>query len=274
MLPGAPDMPHKRAQDILFGTYWSLHGWRHSPSTSPEDFEYAKRSGVMFDPLRATHDEIIARAISTARTTEKRQVADAFLASLTTRRLDLRSALGSFAVLQFFPDHGASSGEQQCTICGLYNRSDKVHDLNVLNFERLKWGGVRHSQPLYAALDLELFASTDVPVPSDRDRQTFCAIVDAIRRVSGDTTSAALQKHLAMLFKSNKAEREILIGILGLCGILETAAHSGYADGFVQYNQRELPARRFIDMAYPACWWAGANGVNDRALNDFFGHAI
>ena len=32
----------------------------------------------------------------------------------------------------------------------------------MLNFERFKWGGVRHSDPLYAALDLERFAEIDV----------------------------------------------------------------------------------------------------------------
>ena len=31
---------------------------------------------------------------------------------------------------------------------------DEHIDWNVLNFERLKWGGVRHGEPSYMAFDL------------------------------------------------------------------------------------------------------------------------
>ena len=71
------------------------------------------------------------------------------------------------------------------------------------------------------------------------------------------------------MIKGNKAERDILLGILGVCGILGTASHPGYAHVFVAYRDRHLPARRFIDQAYPACWWTAADGVNDTALQAF-----
>jgi len=71
------------------------------------------------------------------------------------------------------------------------------------------------------------------------------------------------------MIKGNKAERDIVLGILGVCGILGTASHPGYAQAFIAYRDRQLPLRRFIDQAYPACWWTPADGVNDTALQAF-----
>src|SRR5262245_14415432 len=91
---------NRTALKVLFDTYWTSAGWReeNSRSTPPGDLEYAKRAGVMFDPLRVSHDEIMKRAIKAERGVERQAVADAFIVSLSSKRLDLRSALGSFAV--------------------------------------------------------------------------------------------------------------------------------------------------------------------------------
>lgn len=90
-------MTDKRALKILFDKYWSpVKGWQRN-TVPEEDFEYAKTMGVMFDDISLNHDEIIQRAIAQCNSITKTQVVDAFLSSLSTRRLELRSALGSFA---------------------------------------------------------------------------------------------------------------------------------------------------------------------------------
>jgi len=40
-------MPDPKALRILFSQYWSGSGWTRGP-ISDEDFEYARRAGVMF----------------------------------------------------------------------------------------------------------------------------------------------------------------------------------------------------------------------------------
>jgi len=264
----------RRALKILFDTYWTSSGWRNdkAPSTPREDFEYAKRAGVMFDEVRLSHDDLVNRVILAVREVDRRAVANAFVISLASRRLEARSALGSFAVFQHFPQHDAPPGRSACPVCGVYNRPSEPKDLSVLNFERFKWGGVRHDQPLYAAIDLELFAGLKMPVPSPDDVRLFRAMLDAIEAVPADTTSASLEKHLAKAIKSNKPERDVLIGILGRCGILCTADHPGYLLEFVPESARELPPHRFVDMAYPACWWSRADGVSKDAIAYWFGH--
>src|SRR4051794_33003022 len=89
----------RRAAKILFDTYWTPTGWRDGRSTPADDFEYAKRAGVMFDGERLSHDKIVERALLAVRNADRESVADAFVGSLSSRRMELRSALGSFPVL-------------------------------------------------------------------------------------------------------------------------------------------------------------------------------
>ena len=140
------------------------------PETPANDFSYAKAAGLMFDPVHLTHDQAIDWALRSKKLVSKESVVAGFLASLSSRRLELRSVLGSFAVLRNFPLHRwrrIDGAEHFCPVCGAYDGSAGDEDLSVLNFERFKWGGVRHSDPRYAAFDLERFAEIDVPSPTD-----------------------------------------------------------------------------------------------------------
>lgn len=261
----------KRALKILFEAYWSAQGWhRDGPRVSPDDFAYAKAHGVMFDAVAPDHGDTVARLLALIGRLSQRQVADGFLASLSTRRLDWRSALGSYAVFRWLPEHGADPGPG-CDVCGC---SPRETDFSILNFERHKWGGVRHMNPVYAALDLQLFLDEPPPAPTPVDIGIFRDLVAAIDAVPVGVTSAALHQHFPRSLKANKAERDQVVGILGLCGVLVTRAHPGFAERFVPPCERELPDRHFVDMAYPACWWTGADGVQTARLRELFGHVL
>jgi len=269
-----PDID-KRAKKILFDRYWSAAGWRNerewAKATSAEDFEYAKRAGLMFDVVQVSHDDIVKDAVKIVRKIDRRAVADAFVVSLTSRRLDLRSALGSYAVLQHLSRHTAGKSRGECAVCGVYFGPAETEDLNVLNFERLKWGGVRHDQLLYAGFDLKLFAKLPRVVPESADVKIFQDVVQAIEAVPPKTRSGSLQKHLAACFKSSKPERDKVIEILGFCGVLETEAHRGFLSHFVPVEERETPD---VEMAYPACWWRRSDGINREAIAFWFGHLL
>jgi hypothetical protein len=261
----------RKALEILHKTFWSSTGWKpdNEQITAPEDLLYAKRAGVMFDPIQLSHDQIVRHAIEVVARVDARTVADAFLASLSTRRLELRSALGSFAVLRHFPEH-EFSGDRSCMICGRDDDQDQFHDLNVLSFERYKLGGVRHDDRLYAAFDLEQFLRCERPDPVEADIAIFRDMLRTIEAVPDETTAPKLQAKLGKLLPSNKAEREILINILVHCGILSTPGHPSYFDGFIPESERMIPSYRNVDMAYPACWWRGRDGIDRTALRSFF----
>ena len=133
-----------KALRILIDTYWSPQGWKPDGTIEASDFAYARQAGYMFDPVTVTHDDIVARLLTIRRRVTLEQVADAFLASLSTRRLELRSALGSFSFGAHFPDHRLvehargrmPSGRLQCRLCGRYGHSAaEQNDLNFLSFE-------------------------------------------------------------------------------------------------------------------------------------------
>lgn len=95
----------KKAEKILMNTFWSF-GWKSTPPVlAGEDFEYAKSQGLMFDPVTVTHDEIILRLQELHRTMTKEQVASAFLHSLSTKKVHLRSVLSSWALTSKMPLH-------------------------------------------------------------------------------------------------------------------------------------------------------------------------
>lgn len=227
----------------------------------------------MFDPVTLNHKQTQAELRKAIQQLDRRRVADAFLASLSTRRLDWRSAFGSYVVFQHMPFHVELDSGGRCGVCGVY-LSQGEENLNILNFERLKWGGVRHDQVAYAALDLHLFLQEPAAKPAAEDVNIFRNLIDIIRAAPVETTSAGLQAHFAKSLKSNKAERDILVALLGFCGILGTHDHPGYSDSFVPSCERHLPDRRFVDMSYPACWWVASCGINETKLNEYFGHAL
>lgn len=262
----------KKAQQILFKTYWSSSGWKSESSIVSEDFEYSLNAGYMFKPVSFSHDEIVEKVVKIARKIETHQVSNAFLASLSSRRLELRSALGSFAFARSFPNH-KFVGDFRCDICGEYLK-DKNIDLNVLNFERLKWGGVRHLSAMYAAFDLEQFIEIEVSEPNKQDFEIFKKILDFARSVNNAAKPSDLEKLFSNLFPSNKDERRVLIEILGFCGILQPQNQQGFLTSFVNDNERQERPGAKNDWDYPVCWWRGNDGVNELALSVFFPHLI
>lgn len=188
----------KKAKHILFKTYWSSTGWKQDRQTEPEDFKYAKSKGLMFDPLTVSHDACVNRIIEITASITPEQVAKAFLSSLSTRRLDWRSGIGSYYIGSLFTPHNynpAASGyfykngkaaytSYICKTCkelkyGVVGRGNyENEDLNVLNFERIKWGGVRHGDLLYTLFDLEQFAKEQIPNPTELDIKLFKSILN------------------------------------------------------------------------------------------------
>jgi hypothetical protein len=262
-------MSDKKALRILFNTYWSSAGWKRNPVVSPGDFEYARDAGYMFEPVKLSHRDLNHWLKGSLRKVRFEDVSRAFLASLGTRRLELRSALGSFAIARNYPDHTYRRGYFFCMVCGAFRHAHVAYDLSILNFERFKWGGVRHEHPEYIAFDLEEFSKLEIPEPTQRDLDIMLQIIKAAGTCEAQARPRSLERRLADLLDSNKAERDILLQILGYCGILQPPNLPGYFESFVEYSKRtEPPYNRF--WTYPFSWWRGEHGVNRKALHRTF----
>ncbi len=221
------------------------------------------------DMLHLDHGELVARVIEVVSQVDPMAVAGAFLASLTSRRLDLRSALGSYAVARHLGEHDFAlrTGHLTCGVCDAYADEDDL-DRNILNVERFKWGGVRRDDLTYVWHDLDLFARCEPPQPTGADRALFAELLDALDGAPPGTTGANAHKLLRAL-PGNPEERSALIDILGVCSIMETPEHTGHADRFVPAAERDLPPLSYVERTYPACWWKAEHGVNREAARRF-----
>lgn len=148
------------------------------------------------------------------------------------------------------------------------DQSPSPQDLNVLNFERFKWGGVRRDDIAYVAFDLEQFAKAPQIQLMTADIDLGQQIIDYLRRLPPKTTAAQAAAGLKMI-QGNKAERDTLIDILGVCGILRTADYPAYADKFIPASQRTEPSQRFLFGSYPTWWWTAQDGISKTALQTF-----
>ena len=141
-------------------------------------------------------------------------------------------------------------------------------DLNIFSLERFTWGGTRRDSIPYVTFDLEQFARTPRLQPSQADLDMAQQLINYLRQLPPKTTAAQAAPDLKMI-KGTRAEREILLDILGVAGILQTYGHPGYADAFIPAVQRVTPPRHYVFKHYPICWWTAADGVNTRALRQF-----
>ncbi|WP_291865066.1 hypothetical protein [Maribacter sp.] len=271
-------MIDKKAKQILFKSFWK-NGWIDSKNRqiSKEDFEYAKSKGLMFEPLTINHNQCIENIISIKQGISLENISSAFLSSLSTKRLDLRSSLSSYFLANKFTKHKYSpiiSGTSYvdgkpdfhsytCEICketqyGLVgNENYENQDLNVLNFERLKWGGIRLGDLIYILFDLQQFEKEQIMLPKKEDIDIFKNILKVVETSNENDYPGKLVVRLKDVIKSSKSEREVLIEILAAMGILKPKSYdratTGKNDwGFVEY-------------------WRGEDKYDLEAVNKYFG---
>jgi hypothetical protein len=271
---GGPITEDPRARKILFDTFWTSAGWRSERTTDPADLSYARAAGYMFEPRGGTHDDWVARARAVADKVTLAEAASAFVASLGSRQLAARSALGSLASVRHLAPHPFRPWSASCGECSNHN-SDRPENLDVLSFERHKWGGVRHGQPTYAWFDLDIFARSERPTETPGDVDILNRLLDVARQVDPDARPADLERAIAPLLPSSKDERRTLLGILAMCNVLAPPDHPGLLARWVPYTDRQPPPKPSKnDWMYPMFWWRGSFGVNEAAARDVFGARI
>lgn len=258
--------------EILFRIYSS------DKAVSRQDIDLAKRQGYMFDyspPL--PHDETLMMLRGTVRQISPERVSNAFLYSLSTRNLEYRSALGSYWYAVSIPDH-ESTNSRHCYCCGWslggddQDTSDVSHRLNTFNFERYKWGGVRHTKADYALFDLQQFLQLPEPEHTPEDEKLLLDILNCISELDPHNKAGALQKLITKkrIIKSNRYEIDILLDILGICGVLSSAGAPCYAQKFCDEYERSA-LEHTNDRAYPINRWKASDGISKDRLKIVFG---
>jgi hypothetical protein len=261
-------MSTDRARRILLEAFWTSEGWRRAPAVAPDEFDMAKAEGVMFDPSQSTHADAVRHAVEAAAVFTPHEISRAFVASLIRRRPEYRSAMGSFALARLLPEHEPMRPPGHglwCGICGELIGDDHI-DWNVLNFERVKWGGVRHGRPSYAAFDLTLFRRLPEITPSREDWELLRSILHVAATQPAEARPADLERALGKVLKSNKAERQILLQILGYAGILQSRAIPALLQRFTPAVEQVTET----EWSFPMSGWRGSDGVQMDAVAFWF----
>ena len=233
----------------------------------------AKEQGYLIeDPDPISHDETLAQLRLMVEKTDPWDAANAFLYSLSTRKPEYRSALGSYWYARSIPGH--THGENaHCYLCGWTPLQRSYYDgYTVFNHERHKWGGVRHTDPNYCLFDLQQFQKLPKVTPSQEDWRILKAILDTVSELEPQKKAGALRQLLTRkkLFRSNSDELDVLLGILGICGILASPDAPSYCDRFVDEYSR-APVEHTNDLYYPLNRWQAADGVNENRFLRVFG---
>ena len=255
---------------LLFATCWDGKLWGNTEPTA-EDYAQAKAEGYMFDSApRRTHEETLLDLQSVTAKIAPADVANAFLYSLSTRQLQYRSALGSYYYAVAIPHH-THDGPGACYVCD-WKPVEEISGYNSFNFERYKWGGVRHTAPEYALFDLEQFLRLPKVTPTDADWGILKSILHAMEELPPSKKAGAYREQITKkkLLKSNKSEVAVLLDILGICGVLSGKDAPCYCDRFADVWERS-PLENTNDYAYPVNRWRVSDGVNAERFRKVFG---
>lgn len=265
-----------KALNILFNTKWNFDGreasWVRGVRAPPTELAYAKGAGVMRDNESLTHDELVARVISARKKLKREQVAAAFLSSLTTRRMDHRSTLGSLAHAWLLPRHAHAPAKRQktCAVCGAAPKNDV--DFNHGLFRRLMWAGnIEQGDMSYMLFDLENFTGK-AAAPTDEDRAILKGMLAAIRPLPAKAGLGDLLKAITPHVAGNKGERQVLLEILGACGILKPRDFPSLHERWTPVDDMPEPKQYArLEWRSPVNCWTGEDGVNDDAVEFWFG---
>ena len=274
----------KKGLEILLNTYWNSRGWKDG-TISKEDFEVAKKDGFMFDyPKYIPHDESLRKLESLLNKVNSEDVANAFLYSLSTRKLEYRSILGSYYFGKAISKHTIydpynNSNSKHCYMCGWYawskepNEYDLKHGLNVFNFERYKFGGVRFHSIDYILFDIEQFLKLPKVTPNEDDREILKRILQCVNKLEPKDKAGRLKDIITKekIFKSNKNEINGILNILGICGVLSCEKFPCYEDEFVNEYGR-YPIEHKNDFDYPVNRWRASDDINYLKFEKVFGY--
>ncbi|WP_157369725.1 hypothetical protein [Zavarzinella formosa] len=266
-----------RAVNILYNTFFDeddkLLNWVEDRDVPDADFAFAKAEGLMFDPIRLDHDELIAWVLEARESADVPAISNAFVASLGSGRLDTRSALGSYAHVLRLKRHRfvKDKNSDGCARCGIGKAGNTI-DLSARNFRRLKWAGnVEQGDLEYVGTDLHQFAKLAPVSPSDGDIDILRRVLESIRKLPKSAQLSDLNKALTGLFKSTKQERQVVLEILGYAGILKPKGWPSFFDAWVPPSEREEPGHFYKkEWQFPSSGWTGKDGINEDAVSFWF----
>lgn len=240
-----------------------------------------------------THDELIERIFQEYRDCDKKKYTSLFLSSLSSNKLNYRSGLPVFAIMQSFPKHSFTPCKKTASEKALFdkmNEEDKAFvisripckycsslknievDIELIEECFSEVGGlIGHNSLTYYHYLLQT-NKLEIVKPIESDFRIFSEIITVLLQANEkETVKKTVQSKIGNIrgFKSNTEQRQALLETLGYCSILETKEHKGLLEHYT--NCASTPRKTHSsDWNYPVDFWSGKDGINKQAFRFWF----
>jgi hypothetical protein len=125
--------------------------------------------------------------------------------------------------------------------------------------------------PEYALLDLKQFKELPKVSYTQDDIDILVNILKLAESMANHNNFTALQKLItkSKTVPASGAEINVILGVLSVCGVFQTPERRGYAECFTACCERGFVGMS-TELFYPLFHWRGRNGINEKALEEFF----
>ena len=242
------------------------------------EYEAAVADGAAVPLCVISHDEMISEIKMLAERISVQAAAKAFLYSLSSGDTRYRTVLSSLLWARALPQHKAVPDTYGCCkICGCTHGigAPEETDLN-------RYGVFRFLPPVqygnipdigcaeYVYNDLKEFEKLPPAEPCDNDNAVLNGIFAAVELMKPHNKASALiteiKKHGIIDTTANGIH--FLLGVLSMCGILETQTNKGYLHSFTECSERGFEQDN--DLYYPLKYWKGKDGINYDSVKELF----
>ncbi len=237
--------------------------------TDPELIGLLHTKGMIVPAQDMAHDELIEKLLHEKSITDQASVVASFLIGLENGLPEKRAALSAYVIMLNFPAHGfASTHGIQCDVCGVFkNRS---RDFTLCNLARYSVGATYSGAP--EQLYVFLREHNKAAVPAVQSVSMLKHVLSVLRAADLQDRPVTLEKKLRAIpgIGMDKEQSRALLDLLGHLGVLETPEHKGFVH---HYTYIGLAPRKShsSDWSYPVDFWTGRDGVNEEAVEFWFG---
>ena len=237
--------------------------------------------GILSTPVDRPHDDVISELSELCKTIDVDDLVNGFLYSLSTGKNEYRTALASYFFAKGMGKHKARlyymwHGHYGCCTCGIGVDENGVCHIED-SFSRYtlyypqKYTIDRMQRADYALFDLKQFKELPKVMYTEEDVGILVRILKLADNMKSVNKYTALQKLItkARILNDTGNEINVILGVLSVCGVLQTSEHKGYSERFTACADRGFVGIE-TELFYPLFFWKGSDGVNTQALIDVF----
>ena len=237
--------------------------------------------GILVAPADRDHDEVIDELIEVCGTLDVKDLVNGFLHSLSTGKNQYRTALASYLFARGIKKHKAEFmnlglGYEGCAVCGLpLDKEGNCHIEDSLSrytlYYPLDHNIKRMQRADYVLFDLKQFRELPKVKYTDEDVDILVKILKLADGMGKANKYTALQKLITRgkIIKASGNEIIVILGVLSVCGVLQTPEQRGYAERFTSCADMRFAGYE-TELFYPLFYWKGRDGVDRKALAEIF----